>query len=218
MTRKQSRLSAVILLTQRIEKLLRATKQRSTNLVVEDAVQMLHWINKKMVGRTYYDSLHLTIIDRQTSVALGISERRAKAAKSLLKEVGAIKFWKTIRTEDGVFVNLWSISVFHSRVVSVRNGYYKLGNENRYYSSDKDATFKFVSEENNILTMIQDEAGNGSIFRKYRKVFERQRLEALEFAKISENRIRRSLSKAKNSARDFIDDYFACSDMSVIDF
>jgi hypothetical protein len=207
-----------MLLTEPIEALLRAKKQRSTNVVVEDAVNLLHWINKKMMSRAYHDSLHLTIIDRQTSVALGISERRAKAAKSLLKEVKAIKFWRTIRTEDGVFVNLWYISVFRSRVVRVSNGHHKMGKDKRYRSSGRAATFEFVAEESNILTVIQDDFSSGSIFRKHRKIFERERLEALEVTKTPQSQLRNSIVRTKEAVLDFVDEYFSSSDMAIIDF
>lgn len=217
MKKKQSRLSALVLLTEPLEKLLQAKKQRSTNLVVDDAISLLHWINKKMVSRSYNDSTHLTIVDRQTSVALGISERRAKKAKALLKEVGAIEFWKKT-SSGGFWTNLWSISVNYSRVVSVINGFYRLGGDAKYQSSDEPMSFKFISEENNILAIIKDENGVRSIFRKHRKVFERQRLEAAKRINFIQGSSVSKIAKARKIAHDFIDDSLGTCDPVLVDF
>lgn len=217
MKKKQSRLSALVLLTEPLEKLLRAKKQRSTNLVVDDAISLLRWINKKMVSRSYNDSSHLTIVDRQTSAALGISERRAKKAKALLKEVGAIEFWK--KTSSGGFgINLWSISINYSRVVSVINGYYRLGGDTKYQSSDEQMSFKFLSEENNILTIISDDTGSRSIFRKHRKVFEKQRLEAIKRSKNAQTSIVKKIANFRKFAHDFIDEYLDTCDLVLDGF
>lgn len=217
MKKKQPRLSALVLLTEPIEKLLRAKKKRSSNLVVDDAINLLYWINKKMVSRSYNDSTHLTIVDRQTSIALGISERRAKKAKALLKEVGAIEFWKKT-SSGGFWTNLWSISINYSRVVSVINGYYRLGGAAKYQSNDTQASFRFISEENNILIAIKDDTGSRSIFRKHRKVFEKQRLEAIERAKFIQASAVKKTAKARRLSHDFIDKYLETCDSSLIDF
>lgn len=202
MPKRSRRLSALILLADRIEKLLRAKKKRSTNLVVDDSIELLHWINKKIVSRGYRDSTLLTIVDRQTAIELGISERRAKKAKALLKEIGAIHFYKKTRSGE-YWTNLWSVSVEHSRAVYVTNGYYRIGSETRYRSSKKKMTYEFVTEENNIFVLVSDESGTKSIFRKHLKVFQDQCLKASK----KSTSIQDLVSKFKRSANDSIDEF-----------
>jgi hypothetical protein len=213
----KSRLSALILLADRLEKLLRSKKRRSTNLVVDDAIELLHWINKKIVSRGYRDSTLLTIVDRQTALELGISERRAKKAKALLKEIGAIHFYKKTRSGD-FWTNLWSVSVEHSRAVYVTNGYHRLGSESRYRSSKKQMSYEFVAEENNIFTLVNDVSGAKSIFRKHRKVFEKQCRNTLEKSASALRSAETLVTKVKQSAHDLIDEYFAVNDEVLIGF
>lgn len=213
----KTRLSALILLADRIEKLLRSKKRRSTNLVVDDAIELLHWINKKIVSRGYRDSTLFTIVDRQTALELGISERRAKKAKALLKEIGAIHFYKKTRAGE-YWTNLWSVSIEHSRAVYVTNGYHRLGSESRYHPSKKKMSYEFVAEENNIFTLVDDEYGVRSIFRKHRKVFEKQRLNRLEKSSSMLRSVQTVIEKVKQSAHDLIDEYFAANDEVLIDF
>jgi hypothetical protein len=215
--KQKSRLSALILLADRIEKLLRARKHRSTNLVVDDAIELLHWINKKIVSRGYRDSTLLTIVDRQTALELGISERRAKKAKALLKEIGAIHFYKKTRSGE-YWTNLWSVSIEHSRAVYVTNGYHRLGSESRYRASKKKMSYEFVSEENNIFALVEDESGIKSIFRKHRKVFEKQCLKTLEKSVSAANSAQELVEKVKQSVHDLIEEYFAADDEVLIAF
>ena len=217
MSNRNRRLSALILLADRLEKLLTSKRRRSTNLVVDDAIALLHWINKKIVSRGYRDSTLLTIVDRQTALELGISERRAKKAKALLKEIGAIHFYKKTRSGD-YWTNLWSISIKHSRAVYVTNGYHRLGAEFSYRSSKKKMSYEFVSEENNIFTLVNDESEPRSIFRKHRKVFEKQCLDTLEKANSRLRSAQTLAAKVKHSASDLIDEYFAVNDKVLIDF
>lgn len=217
MSNRNHRLSALILLADRLEKVLTSKKRRSTNLVVDDAIELLHWINKKIVSRGYRDSTLLTIVDRQTALELGISERRAKKAKALLKEIGAIHFYKKTRSGD-YWTNLWSVSVEHSRAVYVTNGYHRIGLESRYQSSKKKMSYEFVSEENNIFALVEDESGIKSIFRKHKKVFEKQCLETLKKASSRLRSAQVLVAKVKHSAHDLLDEYFAVTDEVLIDF
>jgi hypothetical protein len=213
MSTRNRRLSALILLTDRIEKLLRAKKQRSTNLVVDDAIQLLHWINKRIVSRGYADSTQLTILDRKVALDLNISERRAKKAKALLKEIGVIHFYKKTRSGE-YWTNLWSVSIEHSRAVYVSNSYYRLGSEPRYRSSKKKMSYEFVTEENNIFALVTDETGTKSIFRKHLKVFRNQCLKSNQ----KSTSIQRLTSKIKQSAHDFIDEFLNIQDETLICF
>lgn len=213
MSNRSRRLSALILLADRLEKLLRSRKRRSTNLVVDDAIELLRWINKKIVSRGYRDSTLLTIVDRQTALELGISERRAKKAKALLKEIGAIHFYKKTRSGE-YWTNLWSVSIEHCRAVYVTNGYHRIGSESRYRSSKKKMSYEFVAEENNIFALVEDETGTKSIFRKHLKVFKGQCLKSSGSSKS----LHGLASKIKQSAHDLIDEYFAVNDEVLIDF
>lgn len=215
--KNKSRLSALILLADRLEKLLQSKKRRSTNLVVDDAIKLLHWINKKIVSRGYRDNTLITIVDRQTALELGISERRAKKAKALLKEIGAIHFYKKTRSGD-YWTNFWSVSIEHSRAVYVTNGYHRLGSESRYHSSKKKMRYEFVSEENNIFTLVKDESETRSIFRKHKKVFEKQCLKTLEKSASAVSSAQALVAKAKKSAHDLFEEYFAVNDEVLIDF
>jgi hypothetical protein len=215
--KQKARLSALILLADRLEKLLRSKKRRSTNLVVDDAIELLHWINKKIVSRGFRDSTLLTIVDRQTALELGISERRAKKAKALLKEIGAIHFYKKTRSGE-YWTNLWSVSIEHSRAVYVTNGYYRIGSESRYRSSKRIMSYEFVVEENNIFTLVNDGSGIRSIFRKHRKVFEKQCRNTLEKSASALRSAKILTTKIKQSAHDLIDEYFAVNDEILIDF
>lgn len=215
--KQKARLSALILLADRIERLLRSRKRRSTNLVVDDAIELLHWINKKIVSRGYRESTLLTIVDRQTAVELGISERRAKKAKALLKEIGAIHFYKKTRSGE-YWTNLWSVSIEHSRAVYVTNGYYRVGGESRYRSSKKKMSYEFVAEENNIFTLVKDESGTRSIFRKHRKIFEKQCLNTLEKSVSALRSAQALVVKAQQSAHNFIEEYFEVHNEVLIDF
>lgn len=217
MRNRNRRLSALILLADRLEKVLRSKKRRSTNLIVDDAIELLHWINKKIVSRGYRDSTLLTIVDRQTAIELGISERRAKKAKALLKEIGAIHFYKKTRSGD-YWTNLWSVSVEHSRAVYVTNGYYRVESESKYRSSKDKMRYEFVAEENNIFTLVSDESGLKSIFRKHKKVFEKKRFNTLEKSRSAVQSAQTVIERIKQSANDFIEEYFEARSEVLIDF